>query len=147
MQNCTESNSKPVQPYFPQTNVRWDMKQCKTQQIKAFPETEIPPYFSYNGTIKIGYRLCEKWIWKTGGHNAGQPTSFTAYYISNQTNAGQQRYPAVSGVDADPFVPVMVETIANSGPVGKTSFHLVLNITAFLIGEVDEELLNLPEFC
>ena len=132
---------------FLQTTVRWDQEKCETELIKTFPETQIPPYFSYNGTVKIGSRLCEQWIWKTGGHNVGQPTSLSSYYISNQTNAEQKRYAEVSGDDADPVVPVMVETFYNSGPMGKTSSHLVLNITAFLIGEVDEELLDLPSFC
>ena len=49
--------------------------------------------------------------------------------------------------DADPVVPVMIESVYNSGPVGKTSQHSVVNITSFLIGEVDEELLELPSFC
>lgn len=125
----------------------FDSQECSSQLIKTFPESQIPPYFSYNGTVKIGYRLCEQWIWKTGGHNAGEGTSLTSYYISNQTNVDQKRYRAVSGFDAEPFVPVMLETFYNSGPVGKTSSHMVLNITSFLIGEVDEELLELPSFC
>lgn len=75
-------------------------------------------------------------------------TGLTAYYISNQTNVDQKRYLAVDGdTDADPFIPVMLETFSNTGPVGKTSSHMVLNITSFLIGEVDEELLELPSFC
>ena len=127
--------------------MRWDQEKCETELIKTFPEAQIPPYFSYNGTVAIGYRLCEQWIWKTGGHNPGQSTSLSSYYISNQTNAEQKRYAEVSGNDADPVVPVMVETFYNSGPMGKTSSHLVLNITAFLNGEVDEELLDLPSFC
>ena len=125
----------------------FDSQECSSQLIKTFPESQIPPYFSYNGTVKIGYRLCEQWIWKTGGHNPGEGTSLTSYYISNQTNVDQKRYPDVSGFDAEPFVPVMLETFYNSGPVGKTSSHMVLNITSFLIGEVDEELLELPSFC
>jgi len=127
--------------------VRWDQQECNTELIKTFPATQLPQYFSYNGTVSIGHRLCEQWIWKTGGHNAGQPTSLSSYYLSNQTNAKQKRSAEVSGDDADPVVPVMIETFYNSGPVGKTSQHLVLNITSFLIGEVDEELLELPSFC
>ena len=125
---------------FLQTDVRWDKEQCTSQQIKTFPEAQIPPYFSFNGTVRVGYQLCEQWIWRTGGHNPGQGTSLASYYISNQTNA-------VDDNDEDPFVPVMLETSYNSGPVGKTSSHIVLNITSFLIGDVDEELLNLPSFC
>ena len=88
-------------------------------------------------------------IWKTGGNNAGQPTTTTSYYIYyiNQTNVDQKRYAAVSGDDANPFVPVMYEIFYNSGPVRKTSSHLVFNITSFLIGVVDEELLDLPGLC
>ena len=127
--------------------MRWDIKECSSQLIKTFPDSQIPPYFSYNGTAKIGNRLCEQWIWKTGGHNAGEGTSLTSYYISNQTSVDRKRYPAVSGADAEPFVPVMHETFYNSGPVGKTSSHMVLNITSFLIGKVDEKFLELPNFC
>lgn len=131
---------------FLQTEVRWYEQTCNTEQIKAFPETQIPPYFSYNGTVKLGYRLCEQWIWKTGGHNIGESTTLTAIYISNQTNV-KPRYPAASGEYEDPYVPVMVEEFGNSNPVAKTSFHRVTNITSFLIGEVDEEQLGLPSFC
>lgn len=131
---------------FLQSKVRWDKEQCTTQEIKAFPETAIPSLFSYNGTVKLGYRVCEQWIWRTGGHNVGQATTLTAYYISNQTNAKQQ-YLAVSDASDEPYVPVMVEFFGNSGPVGKTSAHQVTNITSFLVGEVDEELLELPSFC
>jgi len=132
---------------FNQTTVRWDKEQCETELIKTFPETQIPPYFSYNGTVTLGDRLCEQWIWRTGGHNVGQPTTLSSYYLSNQTNAEQKRYAEVSVDDADPVVPVMIESVYNSGPVGKTSQHSVVNITSFLIGEVDEELLELPSFC
>jgi len=132
---------------FHQTTVRWDQQECKTESIKTFPATQLPQYFSYNGTVSIGHRLCEQWIWKTGGHNAGQPTSLSSYYLSNQTNTEQKRSAEVSSDDADPVVPVMIETFYNSGPVGKTSQHLLLNVTSFLIGEVDEELLELPSFC
>ena len=131
--------------------MRWDQQECETKLIKTFPATQVPQYFSYNGTVSIGYRLCEQWIWKTGGHNVGQPTSLSSYYLSNQTNAEQKRFAVVSGDDADPVVPltvpVMIETFYNSGPVGKTSQHLVVNITSFLSGEVDEKLLTLPSFC
>lgn len=132
---------------FDQTTVSWDKKQCETEFIKTFPVTQIPPYYSYNGTVTLGHRLCEQWIWRTGGHNIGQPTSLSSYYLSNQTNAEKKRYAEVSGDDADPVVPVMIESFYNSGPVGKTSRHSVVNITSFLIGEVDEELLELPSFC
>jgi len=131
---------------YAQSKVRWDKKLCTTQEIKAFPEIAIPSFFSYNGTVKLGYRLCEQWIWRTGGHNVGQATSLNAYYISNQTNAKQQ-YLAVSDASDELYVPVMVEFFGNSGPVGKTSVHQVTNITSFLVGEVDEELLKLPSFC
>ena len=128
--------------------MRWDVEKCDTELIKTFPATQLPEYFSYNETVRIGFRLCEQWIWKTGGHNPGQPTSLSTYYLSNQTNAEQKRYAEVSGDDdADPVVPVMIENFSNSGPVGKTSKHFVLNITSFLIGQVDEELLELPSFC
>ena len=129
--------------------MRWDQKKCEKGLIKTFPETEIPPYFSYNGTVAIGPHLCEQWIWKTGGHNAEQPTTTYSYYIYyvDQTNVDQKRYAAVSDDDSPPFVPVMYEIFDNSGPVGKTSSHWVWNITAFLDGEVDERLLDLPSFC
>lgn len=124
---------------FNQTDVRRDTEQCVTQQIKTFPESQVPPYFSFNGTVQVGYLLCEKWIWRNGGHNIGQPTYFAAYYISNQTNAASDR-------DEDPFVPVRIESYYNSGPSGKTSTQKVLNITSFH-RDVDEELFNLPSFC
>ena len=129
---------------FSQTNVRWDKQICQSDQIKAFPETSVPPYFSFNGTVKVGYRLCDQWIWRTGGHNQGQATSLTAYYIANKTIDA-------SGANTDPYVsvmdPVKYEIMFNSGPVGKTSMHLIFNITSFLAGEADEELLELPDFC
>ena len=129
---------------FSQTDVRWDEQTCLSQQIKAFPESSVPPYFSFNGTVKLGYRLCDQWIWRTGGHNPGQATSLTAYYIANKTNDA-------SGANEDPHVPVMdpvmLEIMSNSGPIGKTSQHLNINITSFLAGEADEELLKLPDFC
>lgn len=130
--------------------MRWDQQECNTELIKTFPATQLPQYFSYNGTVSIGHRLCEQWIWKTGGHNAGQPTSLSSYYLSNQTNMEQKRYAEVSGdYDALYVVPVMMETfdIPAPSPVGMTSRHYVLNITSFLNGEVDEELLKLPSFC
>ena len=133
-------DSKIIFDFVLQTDVRWDKEQCTSQQIKFFPETEIPPYFSFNGTVRVGYQLCEQWIWRTGGHNPGQATSVVTYYIANQTNV-------VRDEDKNTFVPVKVETFFNSGPVNKTTSHMVFNITSFLIGDVDEELLNLPSFC
>ena len=44
-------------------------------------------------------------------------------------------------------MPVKVENSYNSGPVGRTSRRIVQDITSFLIGQVDEELLELPSFC
>ena len=141
--------------------MRWDEQKCETELIKTFPPTQIPQYYSYNGTVVIGHRLCEQWIWKTGGHNAGQPTSLSSYSLSYPTNAEQKRYAEISGALGPLYVlslplyglprrlvvPVMIESFDNSGPVAKTSEHYVLNITSFLIGEVDEELLELPSFC
>jgi len=130
--------------------VDWNQKKCETQLIKKFPDTQIRPYYSYNGMASIGYRLCEQWIWKTGRHNGGKLTSFSSYYLSNQTNLEQKRYAAVSGdYDAHYVVPVMLEesSFYNPSPVGKSSEHYVVNITSFLNGEVDEELLELPSFC
>ena len=127
--------------------MRWDEQKCETELIKTFPPTQIPQYYSYNETVSIGHRLCEQWIWKTGGHNAGQPTTLSSYYLSNQTNAEQKGHAEVSGDDADPVVPVKIEAFYNSGPVGKTSRHVVVNVTSFLVGQADEELLQLPSFC
>lgn len=145
---CKETSAlkESFTSYFSQTAVRWDEQSCQSEQIKAFPESMIPSFFSFNGTVKIGYHLCEQWIWRSGGHNPGQGTSLNIYYISNQTN-GKQPYLAVSGPGEDPYVPVMVEVISNSGPIAKTSLHSTINITSFLIGEVDEEQLELPSFC
>lgn len=124
---------------FNQTEFRWDKEQCVTQEIKTFPVSQVPPFFSFNGTVKVGYLLCDKWIWKTGGHNPGQPTTFQAYYITNQTNAA-------SDLDKASIAPVMIESTYNSGPLGKTSSHMVLNVTSFAIG-VDEDSFELPTFC
>ena len=96
---CTllvESNSTSFANYW-QTIVRWDEQKCETELIKTFPPTQIPQYYSYNGTVSIGHRLCEQWIWKTGGHNAGQPTSLSSYSLSYPTNAEQKRYAEISG--------------------------------------------------
>ena len=125
--------------YYSQTEFRWDKEQCVTQEIKTFPVSQVPPFFSFNGTVKVGYLLCDKWIWKTGGHNPGQPTSFQAYYITNQTNAA-------SDLDKSSIAPVMIESTYNSGPLGKTSSHMVLNVTSFAIS-VDEDSFELPTFC
>ena len=131
---------------FLQSTVRWDQKSCESEEIKAFPESAIPSYFSYNGTVRLGYRMCEQWIWRTGGHNAGQGTSLTAYYITYQTNA-KEHYPKVGGAFDAPYVPVMVESFSNAGPTAKTSHHSVINITSYVNGEADEKLLELPSFC
>ena len=129
--------------------MHWDEQTCRTELIKTFPSTPVPDFYSYsyNGTVSIDHRLCEQWIWKTGGHNAEEPITIESFYLSNQTNAEQKRYAEVSGDDADPVVPVMYEIFSTSGPLGKTSERYVFNIYSFLSGEVDEELLELPSFC
>ena len=127
--------------------MQWDKQTCDTELIKTFPPTQIPKFYSYNGTIRIGHRLCEQWIWKTGGHNASQPITIFSYYMSNQTYAEQKRYAEVTGDDADPVVPVRYEIFSNPSPAGKTSERYVYDVYSFLIGEVDEELLELPSFC
>ncbi|KAL9971230.1 hypothetical protein ACROYT_G023730 [Oculina patagonica] len=133
---------------FSWTSVDWGNKKCYTDVIKTFPtsQAQVPPDFSFNGTVKLGDRLCEQWILKFGGHG-GLGTSLISYYISNQTNEYQKRYPVVSGEDADPFIPVMVETFNNYRPMENGSDHEVLNYTSFAIGKVDEDLLELPSFC
>ncbi|XP_068753504.1 uncharacterized protein [Montipora capricornis] len=120
---------------FAKTDVRWDKEECVTQQIKEFPSTAIPSYFSYNGKVKLGDRLCDQWIWKTGGHNPGQGTSSIAFYMYNQTDVEDQ------------YVPVFYEANSNTGPVGKTSLYLNITIPDFRPGVVDEEQLKLPSFC
>lgn len=131
---------------YVQSTVRWDQKTCESEEIKAFPESAIPSYFSYNGTVRLGSRMCEQWIWRTGGHNAGQGTSLTAYYITYQTNA-KEHYPMVGGAFDVPYVPVMVESFSDAGPTAKTSHHSVINITSYVNGQADEKLLELPSFC
>ena len=129
--------------------MHWDEQTCRTELIKTFPSTPVPDFYSYsyNGTVSIDHRLCEQWIWKTGGHNAEEPITIESFYLSNQTNAEQKGHAEVSGDDADPVVPVKIEAFYNSGPVGKTSRHVVVNVTSFLVGQADEELLQLPSFC
>lgn len=126
--------------------VLWKNKDCQKKEIKDFPETSIPSYFSYNGHVKLDSILCDQWIWKTGGHNIGQPTTFTAYYMYNKTYP-DKRYREFGGANGIEYIPLLLQMNSNSGPVGKTSIRLNITITEFLPQVVNETLFEVPSFC
>ena len=114
--------------------------------METFPRLEVPSYFSYNGVVTIGYRICEQWIWRTGGHNPGETTTFQSLYISNVTQKGEP-YPVVSGHDQPVYVPVKTVSSSNSPPPVKMSTYHVTNVMLFAIGKVDKRLFKPPSFC
>lgn len=61
--------------------VRWDKEFCNKTTVKTFPRFGVPSYFTYNGTVKFDWRVCEEWVWHTGGRHAGDPRTSEYWYI------------------------------------------------------------------
>lgn len=61
--------------------VRWDKEQCNKTTAKKLPFFGVPLYFTYNGTVKFDWRVCEQWLWRTGGRHGGDSSTAEFWYI------------------------------------------------------------------
>ena len=131
--------------FFFQVGVFWEDKFCHKRQIKEFPETSIPPYFSYNGQVKLGSLLCDQWIWREGGHNVEQETEFTAVYMYNKTYPVKRDRESGSA-NGIQYAPLLLHVEEHWGLFNKSSDIGNITATEFL-PSVNETLFEVPSFC
>ena len=61
--------------------MRWDKEFCNKTTVPSIPLFKVPSYFTYNGTVKFDWRVCEEWVWHTGGRHPGDPRTSEYWYI------------------------------------------------------------------
>ena len=67
---------------FQQYYMRWDLDYCNKTTTKSPPLFGVPSHFTYNGVKKCDWtRLCEQWMWFTGGRTLGDPSTAEYWYI------------------------------------------------------------------
>lgn len=95
----------------------------------------VPPYFSYDGKVKINGLVCERWLWKNGGHNSGMKRSVHYYYVIKDD------------IEVGAYRPVRIEHYMYSAPPVKNDVTYVIDVVEFLSGVVDKSQFSLPKFC
>ena len=95
----------------------------------------VPPYFSYDGKVMIRGQLCERWVWKTGGHNYGVARSVHYYYVREDN------------MEYGTYRPVRIEHYEYSAPPVKRDVSHVIDVVEFLSGVVDKTQFLRPRFC
>lgn len=118
-----------------QFQVLWNQIKCSKELINKFPRASVPPYFSYDGKVKLRGQVCERWLWKTGGHNAGMSRSVHYYYVRKDD------------VEKAAYRPVRFEDFEFSAPPVKRDVSRIIDVVEFVSGTVDKTQFLPPRYC
>ena len=111
--------------------IREDLSTCTKTTNPQFPRFEVPQFFHSQGSVTINGSTYQHWLWRSGGHNAGQATTEENWYLKQN-----------QGV----FEPGLYNYTYQSGPMGKTS--TAINSEYLYFSEsVDDSKFQLPSFC
>ena len=108
------------------------MSTCTRTTNPAFPRFEVPNFFADEGEVVVSGNTYEHWMWKTGGHNAGEATTEENWYLKRD--------------DEGDIEPGLYNYTYSGPPSAKTSTIINREFADFR-KSVDDTVFDLPSFC